>query len=139
MNFGTYLEEFHPPTLDVVMSPKESKTAVITMKFSFKGDFLAVSYDNEQKEGEAAAQNLSKFNQKDSDKQDTAFVLLFVNRLSTRNPGVKIQSKDPYVRLSKILPPTLDASQAHAGTKVSTIAVTQMDFSEDDLFLEMCS
>ncbi len=55
MNFGTYLEEFHPPTLDVVMSPKESKTAVITMRFSFKGDFLAISYDNEQKEGEAAA------------------------------------------------------------------------------------
>jgi hypothetical protein len=47
LNFGTYMEEFHPPTLDVIMSPKEAKTAVITMKFSFKGDFLAVSYDNE--------------------------------------------------------------------------------------------
>jgi WD40 repeat protein len=47
LNFGTYMEEFHPPSLDVVMSPKESKTAVINIKFSFKGDFLAVSYDNE--------------------------------------------------------------------------------------------
>ena len=41
--------------------------------------------------------------------------------------------------MSKILPPTLDASQAHAGLKVSTMAVTQLDFSEDDMFLEMCS
>ena len=55
LNFGTYMEEFHPPKLDVIMSPKEAKTAVITMKFSFKGDFLAVSYDNEQKEGEEKA------------------------------------------------------------------------------------
>ena len=46
LNFGTYMEEFHPPSLDVVMSPKESKTAVINIKFSFKGDFLAISFDN---------------------------------------------------------------------------------------------
>ena len=31
------------------MSPKESKTAVLKLKFSFKGDFLAVSYDNENR------------------------------------------------------------------------------------------
>lgn len=90
LNFGTYMEEFHAPNLDVIMSPKEAKTAVITMKFSFKGDFLAISYDNEQKEGEEKAQALSKFNQKEGDRQDTAFVLLYVNRLSTRNPGIKI-------------------------------------------------
>jgi WD40 repeat protein len=47
LNFGTYMEEFHPPSLKVVMSPKESKTAVLCIKYSFKGDFLAVSYDNE--------------------------------------------------------------------------------------------
>ena len=51
LNFGTYMEEFHPPNLDVVMSPKESKTAVISLKFSFKGDYLVVSYDNEHREG----------------------------------------------------------------------------------------
>jgi WD40 repeat protein len=63
LNFGTYMEEFHPPNLDVVMSPKESKTAVIGLKFSFKGDYLAVSYDNEHRDNsEVQAQNLSKFN-----------------------------------------------------------------------------
>ena len=53
LNFGTYMEEYHPPTLDVIMSPKESKTAITTIKYSFKGDFLAISYDNEQKEGDS--------------------------------------------------------------------------------------
>ena len=43
------MEEYKPPTMDVLMSPKESKTAILTMKFSFKGDFLAISYDNEPK------------------------------------------------------------------------------------------
>lgn len=140
LNFGTYMEEYHPPSLEVIMCPKESKTAVLTIKFSFKGDFLAISYDNEQKSGaEGIVSNLSKFNQKDGDKQDTAFVLLFVNRLSTRNPGIRQQSKDPYVKMTKILPPTLDSSQAHSGAKISMFAVTQLDFTEDDMFLEMCS
>ena len=47
LNFGTYMEEYQAPTLDVIMSPKESKSAVIAIKFSYKGDFLAISYDNE--------------------------------------------------------------------------------------------
>lgn len=31
------------------MSPKESKAAILATKFSYKGDFLAISYDNEHK------------------------------------------------------------------------------------------
>jgi hypothetical protein len=50
LNYGSYMDEYQPPTLDVVMSPKEAKTAVIQVKFSFKGDYLAISYDNEQRE-----------------------------------------------------------------------------------------
>ena len=49
LNFGTFLEEYHPPSLEVVMSPKESKTAILAIKFSFRGDYLAISYDNEQR------------------------------------------------------------------------------------------
>jgi hypothetical protein len=49
LNFGTYMEEYQPPTLDVLISPKESKAAVLAIQFSFKGDFLAISYDNEHK------------------------------------------------------------------------------------------
>jgi len=50
LNYGSYMDEYQPPTLDVVMSPKEAKTAVVQVKFSFKGDYLAISYDNEQRE-----------------------------------------------------------------------------------------
>lgn len=49
LNFGTVMEEYHPPSLEVNMSPKEAKTAILAIKFSFRGDFLAVSYDNEQR------------------------------------------------------------------------------------------
>lgn len=47
MNFGTYMEEFGLPTLAVIMCPKESKSSIINIKFSYKGDFLVVSYNNE--------------------------------------------------------------------------------------------
>ena len=40
------------PTLDVIMSPKEAKAGIVAMKFSYKGDYLAVSYNNESTETE---------------------------------------------------------------------------------------
>lgn len=39
------------------MSPKESKTAVVCMKYSFNGDFLAVSFNNEYRAPEANSKN----------------------------------------------------------------------------------
>ena len=47
MNFGSYLDEYIAPTLGVVMCPKDSKSAVVTLRFSNHGDFLAVSFNNE--------------------------------------------------------------------------------------------
>jgi hypothetical protein len=47
LNFGTYMEEYSMPTLEVVMSPKEAKSAVVCLKFSYRGDYLAVSFNNE--------------------------------------------------------------------------------------------
>lgn len=41
------MEEYTIPTLDIVMSPKEAKAAVVCMKFSYRGDYLAVSFNNE--------------------------------------------------------------------------------------------
>jgi hypothetical protein len=34
-----------------------------------------------------------------SGKRDPSFALLYVNKLSERNPGVAITSKDPYVKM----------------------------------------
>ena len=50
LNFGTYLEEYTLPTLEVLISPKEAKSSIVCMKFSYKGDFLAVSFNNEYTE-----------------------------------------------------------------------------------------
>ncbi len=58
LNFGTYMEDFQPPTLDVIMSPKESKACILKAKFSFKGDYLAISYDNENKGAESLSTKL---------------------------------------------------------------------------------
>ena len=38
------------PTLDIVMSPKEAKASVTCIKFSYKGDYLAVGFNNEFRE-----------------------------------------------------------------------------------------
>ncbi len=54
LNYGTYMEEYRAPTLEVLMSPKESKSAVIGIKFSYRGEFLAISYDNEHKPSDSA-------------------------------------------------------------------------------------
>ena len=47
LNFGTYLEEYTLPALEVIMSPKVSRASIISIKFSYKGDFMAVSFNNE--------------------------------------------------------------------------------------------
>ena len=47
LNFGTYLNEYTLPALEVIMSPKVDKSAIIAIKFSYKGDYLAVSFNNE--------------------------------------------------------------------------------------------
>lgn len=136
LNFGTYMEDFNPPSLDVMMTSKESKSAILCCKFSNKGDFLAVSYDNEQRIEDPTKTN--PLSQKvNTDKKETSFVLMYVNRQSSRNPGIKLTSKDPYVRMQKIVLPLADF-QASVQLR-SQLAVVQMDFSEDDFFLEMTS
>jgi WD40 repeat protein len=51
LNFGSFLEEFSIPSLDVKMCPKEAKAAIIATRFSYRGDYLAVSFNNEYREG----------------------------------------------------------------------------------------
>ena len=49
MNYGTYIEEYSMPSLNVVMCPKEAKASIVCVKFSYLGAFLAVSFNNEYK------------------------------------------------------------------------------------------
>jgi hypothetical protein len=41
------MEEYTMPTLEIVMSPKEAKAAVVCCRFSYRGDYLAVAFNNE--------------------------------------------------------------------------------------------
>ena len=49
LNFGTYIEEFSVPSLEVIMCPKDSKSSIVNLRFSYQGAFLAVSFNNEYK------------------------------------------------------------------------------------------
>lgn len=101
LQYGTYMEEYTMPTLDVLMSPKEAKAAVIAIKFSYRGDFLAVSFNNEHREGE----DVQTTGIGDLGNRESSFVIIYVNRLSAKNPGIKLNSRDPYVKLMKIVIP----------------------------------
>ena len=62
------MQEYTLPALEVIMSPKVSRASIIALKFSYKGDFLAVSFNNEytesqiQEELQEARLNLNKEN-----------------------------------------------------------------------------
>jgi antirestriction protein len=111
------------------MNPKESKGAVICIKFSPRGDFLAVSFDNEKIGKNPGELRTSKF--------DTSFVQLYVNRHSSKALSYPSNSKALYVKAYKIVLPLADFHSSIE--KRNTSAVSQMDFSNDDLFLQMCS
>ena len=112
LNFGTYMEEYSMPTLEVIMSPKEAKSAVVCLKFSYRGDFLAVSFNNEYRP-EAAKKtnnNNTTLNQSNLEigSREPSFVMIYANRLSAKNPGIKLNSKDPYIKLMKLVLPLAD-------------------------------
>ena len=50
LNFGTYMEEYTLPSLKVLILPKEAKARIVCMKFSYKCDYLVVSFNNEHTE-----------------------------------------------------------------------------------------
>jgi hypothetical protein len=87
LNFGTYMEEYTMPTLEVVMSPKEAKAAVVCLKFSYRGDFLAVSFNNEyrpdtmKKNPNDTTKNQSSINL-EVGSREPSFVMIYANRLS---------------------------------------------------------
>ena len=59
--------------MDIVMNTKESKGAIVAIRFSHRGDFLAVSYDNEIIQPDKDEQ---------PEKVENSFVLVYVNKAS---------------------------------------------------------
>ena len=117
MTFGAN-EKYSSPSLAVIMCPKESRSSVVNIKFSYKGDYLIVSYNNEYKVHDMVEEN--QFSQENhplsemqilnqavggtakDEKRDPSFALLYVNKISDKNTSVKISTKDPYVKMQKI-------------------------------------
>jgi hypothetical protein len=64
-------------------------------------------------------------------------VLIYVNKQSDKNPGLSMTSKDPYVKMQKVQIP-LQEYQSNAAIR-SKLAITKLDFSDDDRYIEMCS
>ena len=107
LNYGSYMEEYKYPSLEVKMNPKEAKAAVIAIRFSFRGDFMAVSYNNETRED---LKGKSDFKAAEVGAVEPSFVMIYVNRISSKNPdNLKNElSSDPYVKMSKIVLPLGD-------------------------------
>lgn len=94
------------PPLTVLMSPKEAKAAVICIKFSFRGDYLAVSYNNESA---LEHQGEKKLKAAELGALEPSFVLIYINKLSTYNSDMsKVNGQDPYIKLMKIVLPLAD-------------------------------
>lgn len=129
---GTYLEKFTMPSLDILMSPKEAKSAVVCIRFSYQSDFLAVAFNNEFREEDISG----KRNPEDLGKRDPSFVIVYVNRLSKKNPGKMLNSRDPYVKLFIINVPLQDFQSSAAIRR--QLAVTALDFDRHDQYIQLC-
>jgi hypothetical protein len=108
----------------------------VCLKFSYRGDFLAVSFNNEYRpEPIKKTTNNTTMNQSNLEigSREPSFVMIYANRLSAKNPGIKLNSKDPYIKLMKLVLPLADF-QSSASLRAQ-LAVTNMDFSEDDIYL----
>lgn len=151
-NFGNYSQQYDLPSLEVVMSPKAAKASIVAMKFSFSGEFLAVSFNNEYNEEQIREEQAkSRMNINDLDganhgggkrgkdqdigSREPSFVLVYVNRQSIKNPGYKLNSEEPYVEFSKIVLPL--AEYQSSPYIRSLLAVTSLDFSQEADFLQM--
>ena len=131
LNFGSYMEEFELPSLNVVMSPKEAKAAVVAIKFSYRGDYMAISYNNESRKGQA---DFKEAKAAELGALEPSFVLIYLNKNSTKNTNNNQRDTgDPYIFLKKIILPLNEYGKVLR----SQLAVTTFDFSECDRYLQM--
>jgi len=134
------------PTLGVVMCPKDAKSSVLCLRFSYKGDHLAISFNNEFKpadffdesEKQASKANTNKkfLGPQEEEQRDPSFIFLYVNKFSDLNPH-GVNYRDPFVKFHKVMIPLQDV-----GGRMdirSKLAITKMDFSDNDQYLQLCS
>ena len=109
-----------------VLKDKETKTAVLNISFSVKGDLMAVSYDN------------LKVNVEEEDvpkEKEGSFVIVYVSKNSPiKQYRAKVENESLYEKYTEIRLPSRYRTQ-QTKTHLYGMAIYYMAFSEDDNYL----
>ena len=124
---------YYDPSIEKVLTMKNSKGAVILIKYSDDEEFVGVSFDAEivvNTEGKRVRNGQS-------------FVVVYVRSNSSRS--LKIQkSKDPYSKFAQIIYPAKCGKSEQNSVNSSSSSddshgvFTHMDFSENNDYLQLC-
>lgn len=126
--YGKFGGKVERPGLELVLSisDTETKTSVLGIEFSKRGDLMAVSYDN---------QKINKEEDQLSKNKDGSFVVVYVYRDSPLKANVNTQdSKNLYSRHFDIICPSINETYENK-SNVYGMAVYFMAFSSDDRYL----
>lgn len=94
---------------------------------------MAISFNNEYKDTDMITKS------KDDPpvaSGEPSFVMIYVNRISPKNPGAKMGTRDPYVKMIKLILPLSDF-QGSVSIR-QQLAVTVMDFDMGGDYLQLC-
>ena len=124
---GKASERYLLPSLDILMSikDKETKTAVLSIEFSAKGDMLAISYDNAKNQKDVFDSKLGK---------EGSFISVYMNKASHKTSQFRGSEKNLYVKYTDIRCPSIYESY-NTDTDAFGVSVYFMTFSEDGDFL----
>jgi hypothetical protein len=91
-------ERYQLPTLDIVMNikDKDTKTPVLSVEFSGRGDLLAISYDNAKSQRDVFDSKLEK---------EQSFISVYINRASHKTSKYRTTDKNLYIKFLDIRSP----------------------------------
>lgn len=80
---------------------KDTKTPVLNIEFSTKGDLLAISYDNAKSQKDVFDSKLEK---------EQSFVSVYMNRASHKTLKYRSTDKNLYIKFTDIRSPSIQES-----------------------------
>jgi hypothetical protein len=123
---GKVNERYQLPSLDILMSikDKETKTAVLSIEFSGRGDLLAISYDNAKNQKDVFDSKIEK---------EGSFISVYMNKAS-KSTKFRSGEKNLYIKYTDIRCPSIYESY-NTDTDAFGVSVYFMTFSEDGGYL----
>ena len=124
---GKMSERYQLPSLDILMNmkDKDTKTPVLSIEFSSRGDMLAISYDNAKSQKDVFDSKLEK---------EGSFISVYVNRASHKTSKFRASDKNLYIKYTDIRCPSIYESY-HTDTDAFGISAYFMTFSGDGNYL----